>query len=238
MLLLEARRLALFLVVAIATWSVPSLSQAVPGEAKDSALEGLGDQLLDDSLLEELMKQPPAVPAPAPEESDGEDFGPQESPLERIGDKMNAAGELIQSQNTSGETKVVQQQIISELDQLIEKLNKQCKNCKGGQCNKPGQQQTQKNSPKPGSKGKPTSASSAQSAAAESQATNSGESQGTPGEATDGEVVKQLWGQLPERLRQQLLQSSADEFLPKYREQLQQYFRRLAEEQADTPPAN
>jgi hypothetical protein len=39
-------------------------------------------------------------------------------------------------------------------------------------------------------------------------------------------------------LRQQLLQSTADEFLPKYRTELEQYFRRLAEEQSSDTSRN
>ena len=53
--------------------------------------------------------------------------------------------------------------------------------------------------------------------------------------ANRSELVKDLWGQLPQRMREQLLQSSDDEFLPKYRQELEEYFRALAEEQAKQP---
>jgi hypothetical protein len=46
------------------------------------------------------------------------------------------------------------------------------------------------------------------------------------------EMVKAVWGQLPERTRQQMLQSFSDEFLPKYETEIEQYYRRLSEEQA------
>jgi hypothetical protein len=42
--------------------------------------------------------------------------------------------------------------------------------------------------------------------------------------------MKRLWGGLPERARQQMLQTPVEEFPPKYEEQIEQYFRRLAEE--------
>ena len=233
-------KLKSLLLASVAMFAMLAFSHAVAGESKEPSLEGLGDQLLDDDLLKELMQQPPVTPNPAPQQPaipDGEDIGPQESPLERIEQRMAAAGDLIESQNTTGETKVVQQQIINELDQLIDKLNKQCKNCKNGQCNNPGQQQTQKQTPKPGQGSKPQQSSSSQAAAADSSATQGGQAvEGELNQAANTPIVKQLWGQLPERLRQQLLQSSADEFLPKYREQLEQYFRRLAEEQSDATP--
>ena len=44
------------------------------------------------------------------------------------------------------------------------------------------------------------------------------------------ELMKNLWGQLPVRDRNQLLQSAPDEFLPKYELLIEQYYRRLAEE--------
>ena len=46
-------------------------------------------------------------------------------------------------------------------------------------------------------------------------------------------MVKDLWGQLPPHAREQLLQSSSDEFLPQYELEIEKYYRRLAEEQQD-----
>jgi len=42
--------------------------------------------------------------------------------------------------------------------------------------------------------------------------------------------VKQVWGHLPEHMRQPLMQSADDQFLPKYQVPLEAYFRRLSEE--------
>ena len=47
-------------------------------------------------------------------------------------------------------------------------------------------------------------------------------------------MVKALWGNLPERDRQQMVQSFSDEFLPKYELEIEQYYRRLSEEQGDS----
>ncbi|KKK95447.1 hypothetical protein LCGC14_2672730, partial [marine sediment metagenome] len=43
------------------------------------------------------------------------------------------------------------------------------------------------------------------------------------------EVMKKLWGELPQRDREQMLQSPPEEFLPKYELLIEQYFRRLTE---------
>jgi hypothetical protein len=41
----------------------------------------------------------------------------------------------------------------------------------------------------------------------------------------------EIWGHLPERLRQQMQNADAIEFLPQYRQLIEDYYRRLSEEQ-------
>ena len=48
--------------------------------------------------------------------------------------------------------------------------------------------------------------------------------------------MKSLWGNLPVRSREQMLQSFSDEFLPKYEIEIEQYYRRLSEEQGKPQP--
>jgi hypothetical protein len=43
------------------------------------------------------------------------------------------------------------------------------------------------------------------------------------------ELAKGLWGHLPERSRDEMLQSFSDEFLPKYELEIEAYYRRLSE---------
>ena len=248
------------LAAATAVLSLASLAQADP----TGSSENLGSDLLGDGVLDRLIEAAEARPAAepstdpippllpdldelrrmlepkqqaAPREAAGEDIGA--SPLVRISGRMATAGDLIAQGNLSGDTRQVQEEIVSELDQLIDKLNKQCQscqNCQGGQCNKPGTQQTQQSTPKPGQKpgqGVPSASQAARSGPAQSKVSAGGAGEAKPGEVTAPESAKELWGQLPERLRQQLMQSSADEFLPKYRAELEEYFRRLAEEESE-----
>ena len=49
-------------------------------------------------------------------------------------------------------------------------------------------------------------------------------------------MVKALWGQLPERSREQMLQSFSNELLPKYELEIEQYYRRWSEEQSQEAP--
>ena len=46
-------------------------------------------------------------------------------------------------------------------------------------------------------------------------------------------VIKQVWGELPEKERQQMLQTSVEEFLPKYADLIERYFKRLAEDRKE-----
>jgi hypothetical protein len=56
---------------------------------------------------------------------------------------------------------------------------------------------------------------------------------GSPGNTADrsaiGALVKDLWGKLPERQREELLQPLSEEFLPEYAAEIEEYFRVLAE---------
>ena len=52
--------------------------------------------------------------------------------------------------------------------------------------------------------------------------------------AAVGNLVKDLWGRLPERQREELLQPLSEEFLPEYAADIEEYFRVLAE----APAAN
>src|SRR5205085_6741697 len=50
---------------------------------------------------------------------------------------------------------------------------------------------------------------------------------GVPDKFAD--VVKDIWGHLPETLRQEMDHYYRDQFMPRYRDLLQQYYSRLAE---------
>ena len=48
-------------------------------------------------------------------------------------------------------------------------------------------------------------------------------------------LVKQAWGHLPERIREQMPNTASEEFLPKYEEVIEDYFQRMAEEGREGP---
>jgi hypothetical protein len=123
----------------------------------------------------------------------------------------------------------VQKQVVDQLDQLIDELSKQCQ---GGQC-PPGSQPPGDNQQ---SQAKPVNASNT-AAKGNSAARDSTDrlNDGRPkpvAKADVDELAKQLWGHLPERTREQMMQSFSEEFLPKYEREIEEYYRRLGEEQS------
>lgn len=60
------------------------------------------------------------------------------------------------------------------------------------------------------------------------EAGNGGKS-APPGLPNEDPFTKQVWGHLPEKLRQQALQSYREQFMPRYGEMLKQYYSTLAE---------
>jgi hypothetical protein len=220
----------------------------------------LDDQLLEDldnELLKGAGQRPgkPAQAAPQPEgdtpqddEPDraadpgatGEDIGEpgEEDPLSRIGRRMRAAEGLIAARRPVRQTVELQQQIVTELAKLIEQLEKQSRNSQsqGSKGRKGGQQITARQPVKQPQAGsgpegtKPTNKPARDS----SQRRDPMEVQ-RPDMAQMKDLMKDLWGQLPERAREQMLQSPPEQFLPKYELLIEKYYKRLADEQQKSP---
>lgn len=216
-----------------------SLAQAT----NPSGEESLGNKLLDDLPLAEPASTTTGKPsndstrAHTAEQLSSESLPPVASamiPFVRVRQSMrNAQSVLAQpgSGNQSGTIKLanrVQQGVVSELDQLIASLSKQCQ-CQGGQCDKPPQPNAN-SQPKPGSKPGAATAKSQAPARDSTDRLNNTAAQPVDKGNVD-ETVKKLWGNLPERSRDQMLQSFSDEFLPQYQLEIEQYYRRLSEEQ-------
>jgi hypothetical protein len=138
----------------------------------------------------------------------------QKDPFKTIVVDMGTATDLLTRFNTSEPVQPQQKVIIGMLDVLIEELENQMKNVKGG---------TNPNGPLPDS------------------AVIGGKL--TYGRMTDPASSTRLWGQLPPRQREQILQSQNEGFPAGYESILSSYYRRLAQENvtgsgdAAAPPA-
>jgi hypothetical protein len=250
---IEARKrimrfyLAVFIAVIFAIASHAATGEKTPS----SSVESLGGRLLDDLSPDAARPETPPRPsknAPATKEIEdslkastplhgfGAGATPASQSLARVQNSMQQAQTLLKQPAVVGKAGAaqlatpVQQQVLSDLDKLIADLSKQCQccngQCAGGQCNKP---------PKPGQNPKPGKPSAAGRTAARDSTDRLDGSSAKP--VDKGEVnamVKALWGHLPERSREQMLQSFSDEFLPKYELEIEQYYRRLSEEQGQS----
>jgi hypothetical protein len=228
-------------------------SQAATGEKPSpSGVESLGGRLLDDLSPDAAQ---PSVPPKSPQKDGStkeiEDSLKSSTPLHGFGAGANPAAQSLarvqrsmqraQSMLTQPDAdskpdaaqlaSPVQHEILSDLDKLIADLSKKCQccngQCQGGQCNQP---------PKPGQKpGKPGAAAGSGRTAARDSTDRLDRSTAKPVDKGEvNEMVKALWGHLPERSREQMLQSFSDEFLPKYELEIEQYYRRLSEEQGES----
>jgi hypothetical protein len=168
---------------------------------------------LDKKLLDDLPPKTKVVPPQSPN-AGGEDVGQpgQDHPLLTIAEQMREARRLL----SSGESRVLaaaaQQRAADDLAKLIEALRRQQQQ----QAASSAQQQA-------------TAASTPQNQSAGTQNSDPAASSGDaspPGIA----VGRDIWGHLPSRVREQIQSSAIEEFLPKYEELIEAYYRRLSED--------
>jgi hypothetical protein len=227
-------RFSLTLVIAFAS-ALPLLAA---NEPPSGGIESLGDELLQD-LNAESPKQPGPRQAPSsrtPRFDDlGEDIGQPSGPLSlaRVRQGMQQAETLLAANQAAVDSRnlqqagEVQQRVVDQLDKLIAELSKQCQNCQGQSSDQP-PKPSQRSQKKPGKSG--SAAGRGQTAARDStDRLNQANAQSVDKGDVEA-LMKDLWGHLPERTREQMMQSYSDEFLPEYELEIEQYYRRLSED--------
>lgn len=129
-------------------------------------------------------------------------------PLVHISGEMGWASEFLGKLHTDEPTQLMQKDIVTELDQIIAMLEKRRKNGKAGGGANPYQ-------PLPDSviAGGP----------------------GGQGDLRDPNASTRLWGQLPPKQREQILQSQNQGFPAGYEEILSAYYKRLSQDNAEAP---
>ncbi len=152
------------------------------------------------------------------------------NPLLPIARQMRSVENRIGQIDSGDQTQQMQGRIVANLDELIRQAQSRCKKCCGGAkkrqhtASRRPPKQPGKPKPSPGSsKPKPVRTSNAQPGSAQPAAAERNEMIA---------VLKRIWGELPEAQRQQMLQLPAEMFLPKYKSMIEQYYRRLADEQS------
>ena len=248
---------ALMLLALAALWATGSMkADAAAAKDQEPSAGNLGDSLLEGLRLDDLGLTPESAAPDAKPRPDwmpsnealrdrmrretgspaGEDIGQRgEHPLTAVLDGMRRAEELLGSARRDQTATPVQREVVAELERLIAEMEKQCQG--GGQCDKPQQsqnqqQQSQRSQAKAGAK--PASQPSKGNSAARTSTARMGSAPASKDAIqAPAELMKAAWGHLPERVRERMLQSSSEEFLPEYREQLEEYYRRLAEREQE-----
>jgi hypothetical protein len=212
--------------------------------ADDKPAKSLDDQLLEDLGSEKVPTSPKPAVVPSAKPAPGNagldetlldqlgagadiELGPQSHPLARIGKQMRAVETLIGRQDTSARTQDVQKQILSGLEELLAQTRQQCQQC----------QNPSAGIPKPGSKsaaGQPAS----EGQPATQPPKDSTERLGQTAEAkTNPEavasLVREVWGHLPDKVRERMQTVNVEEFLPKYEKLIEAYYQRLAQDGAN-----
>lgn len=136
---------------------------------------------------------------------------------------MRLAGQLMEKGDWQ-KTLLVQQQVIERLDELLRFAPPPA--------SQPPQPQTQLSQQEEATAPSPDQ-SVTQLEKAQSSPTETVGKQGKEGAETQTEelrrILRGLWGQLPERVRNQVSETIAEQFLPQYAPLIEQYYRRLAE---------
>ena len=151
-----------------------------------------------------------------------------QNPLLGIARSMRLAEGLIDENESGQRTQQIQAEIVADIDSLLKRAKKKCQSC-AEQCQAVAKreptQPPKKSDPKEGSpKPNATTTGTAKPGSGEGQ---------MPDMAEMMAVIKQVWGELPEKERQEMLQSSVEEFLPKYADMIERYFKRLAEDRKE-----
>ena len=212
---------------------------ANPGDAERPA-----DGPTADDKGEPGAKQEPDAKNEPTDETMGEDIGqgPEDS-LQRIGQHMRRVEQLIARQSAAEKpvsperAGQMQQDIVKDLAKLIEAAEKQ-RQQQGSSSKKSkddkgiAQREQIKQSQASGSK--QGNADSNKPARESTDRLGRNDVQRPDMDQMKG-LMKDLWGQLPAHAREQMLQTSPEEFLPRYELLIEKYYKRLAEQQKANP---
>jgi len=211
----------------------------------DALLEDLDNELLDGvGELPKGKKPQPAAdktpkPEAAPQETDATDAqdgpDPNKDPLGYISQEMRDAEQLIPERQKQTHAQALQQRIVENLTKLIEQAEQQqAQQQQSSQQNKEEQQTAKRQSVKQPQQqaGKSNSGKDSQSPAQDSSNRVGTAEQVRPDPELLRGLMKDAWGHLPEREREQMRQMAPEKFLPQYELLIERYYRRLAEERA------
>jgi hypothetical protein len=152
-----------------------------------------------------------------------------DNPLLNIARTMFQVRQRMTQTDAGPATLNLQKQIVADLDLLINQARKSAGQCSSSSSNsqQPSAQKPNASPPKPGANAskkpgnKPATASSPRPPDSQSRKPDMEEMRA---------MMNNLWGELPPHVREQMLQSPVEEFIPKYEQLIEDYFRELSNE--------
>lgn len=210
-----------------------NLDDALLDDLNNDLLEGAGD--LKDRPRKKVVDPAGSTDKPAEQPPiDGEDVGMagEDDPLAYIGQEMQELEGIITQSAKRIRTEQLQQRVIEDLSKLIEQAQQQ-RSAQQSASQKDKKQQSGKRQTVKQSKSKSAGSPGKDS---NKPARDSTDRMGKAEDArADPELVKGMmkdtWGHLPQRAREEMLQNSPERFLPQYELLIERYYKRLAEEQ-------
>jgi len=213
-----------------------SKKKPMPPAEKPQPKKPSGSSALDDDLLRELGDDGKSKPKTDKKDDAAGPGGGEEGsddPLVKLNRQMRDAQQRLAQAETDEAVQKLQQDIVKQLEELIKQVQQQ-------------RQQQSSSSAMSQSKRSQQREQVAQPQKQQGQANQGGKrpSQQPARDSTEGlanrktekvdakkldDALKDIWGELPPRLRQQMLQGSTERFLPKYELLIEQYFKALAE---------
>jgi hypothetical protein len=146
---------------------------------------------------------------------------------------MRSIEQLMPKSGSRAHAETLQQRVVEDLARLIEQAEAQrARQQSSSQKNKSSSSSRQRSAvkqPKPGAAGQ-SSQESNQSAKDSTDRLGEAKTARPDAETLKG-MMKDSWGHLPPKAREQMLQNSPERFLPQYELLIEKYYQRLAEEQ-------
>jgi hypothetical protein len=208
------------------------------GYAPAIAADKSTDEELMENLDSELLDGLETIPADeeaagAAHESESSDIVSGDvDEFTRISRRMRELERMIPQLEKKQPTTRLQKDVVAELEKLIADLEKQCQKCQGGASSgsKPSQQTADREQVKqPGQQSSQGGEQNPNRPARDSTERLGKDDVRKPDMEQMKGLLKDIWGQLPEKAREQMLQSSPEQFLPKYELLIEDYYRRLSE---------
>jgi hypothetical protein len=191
---------------------------------------------LDEELLrqlggeEEQQKKKPPPQGPARGGPDKSEDKASDNPLVRLSRQIRDAERRLREADSGEQTQEMQRKIVDDLEKLIAQIEQQQQQQQQSKSSKPGPPQPGEKKPSPQQKQQkqPGDPNDKPSDSNEQLANRKNEKPQT-GRLKD--MLEKVWGELPERQRQDVMQASFDDFPAKYQYVIEEYFKQLLKRQ-------